>query len=240
MKAIFFSDAHLDKNDIQKIEFVEKFINDVCHDADMVFVLGDLFEFYHGYDGYIFPWYKSIVDSLKNLVEKGKTVYFIEGNHEFHMGDFFENYTGIKCAHSVAMDIEGKETYIAHGYEISKFYLTKFLKTPFVSKVMDTLGPDITWSIATMARVFLSGKKKPYNNKAMDIFREYALKKFDEGYDVLILGHSHMFDTFEHQSGNTIKQYLNTGDIIRYCSYVEYNSGFGFEIKKYTLEPLNP
>jgi len=240
VKAVFFSDAHIDRNDIQKIAFVEKFIDDVCHDADMVFVLGDLFEFYHGYDGYIFPWYKSIIDSLKNLVEKGKTVYFIEGNHEFRMGNFFQNYTGIQCVHSVAMDIEGKKTYIAHGYEISKFYLTKFLKTPFVNKVMDTLGPDITWSIATMARVFLSNRKKSYNNKAMNLFREYALKKFDEGYDVLILGHSHMFDAFEHRSGNTVKQYLNTGDIIRHCSYVEYNSASGFELKKYAPHHSNP
>jgi len=233
MKIVFFSDAHLDRNNVQKIAFVEKFMEDVCHDADMVFVLGDLFEFYHGYDGYIFPWYKSVTDSLKKLVEMGKKVYFIEGNHEFSMGDFFQNYTGMQCVHSITMDIEGKKAYISHGYEVSKFYLTKFLKTSFVGKVMDTLGPDITWSIATMARVFLSNRKKSYNNKAMNIFREYALNKFDEGHDVLILGHSHMFDTFEQRSGNTVKQYLNTGDIIRHCSYVEYNSASGFELKKY-------
>ena len=73
MKAIFFSDAHIDKNDTQKISFVEKFIDDVCSDADIVFILGDLFEFYHGYEGYIFPWYRSITESFKTLVEKGKT-----------------------------------------------------------------------------------------------------------------------------------------------------------------------
>jgi UDP-2,3-diacylglucosamine hydrolase len=233
MKIVFFSDAHLDKDDVQKIQFVEKFINDVCRDADMVIVLGDLFEFYHGYDGYIFPWYKSIIDSLKNLTKKGKNVYFIEGNHEFRMGDFFENYTGIYCAHNIVMDIEGKKTYISHGYEISKFYLTKFLKTTFVGKVMDALGPDITWSIASTARIFLSSKKKPYNNKAMDLFRKYALKKFDEGYDVLVLGHSHMSDTFEQHAGDKTKQYFNTGDIIRQRSYIEYNSTSGFELKKY-------
>ena len=78
MKAIFFSDAHIDRNDSQKIRFVVKFIDEVCDDTDMVFILGDLFEFYHGYEGYIFPWYKIIADSLKALVEKGKTVYFID------------------------------------------------------------------------------------------------------------------------------------------------------------------
>jgi len=236
MKLVFFSDAHLDKNDVQKIAFIEKFIGDVCNDADMVFVLGDLFEFYHGYNGYIYPWYKGIVDSLKSLTDKGRIVYFIEGNHEFRMGTFFEKYSGIKCAHKIVMDIEGNKTYISHGYEISKFYLTKFLKTPFVSKIMDVLGPDITWSIASSARIFLSNKKKPYSNKAKNLFRAYALKKFDEGYDALVLGHSHVPDVFEHQSGNKTKRYLNTGDIIQYRSYVEYNSGSGFELKKYSTD----
>jgi len=235
VKAIFFSDAHIDKNDTQKISFVEKFIDDVCSDADIVFILGDLFEFYHGYEGYIFPWYRSITESFKTLVEKGKTVYFIEGNHEFKMGAFFERYTGTRCVHNITMDIEGKKTYISHGYEISKFYLTKFLKTPFVSWIMDTLGPKITWSIASSARIFLSNKKKPYNSKAFNLFREYALKKFNDGYDVVVLGHSHMADKFEHQSGGGIKQYFNTGDIIRHCSYVEYNSATGFELKRYNI-----
>lgn len=233
MKAIFFSDAHLDRNDTKKIAFVKRFIDDICSGADMIFILGDLFEFYHGYEGYIFPWYKSIADSLKTLAEHGKTVYFIEGNHEFKMGGFFERYTGIKCTQNVTMDFEGKKAYISHGYEISKFYLTKFLKTPFVSRIMDILGPDITWSIASTARIFLSNKKKPYSHKAFDLFREYALKQFNAGYDVIILGHSHMVDKFEYQSGGKTKQYLNTGDIIKYASYVEFNSSIGFELKTF-------
>ena len=85
------------------------------------------------------------------------------------------------------------------------------------------------------ARIFLSNKKKPYNNKAFNLFREYALKKFNDGYDVVVLGHSHMADKFEHQSGGGIKQYFNTGDIIRHCSYVEYNSATGFELKRYNI-----
>ena len=233
MKAIFFSDAHIDRNDSQKIRFVVKFIDEVCDDTDMVFILGDLFEFYHGYEGYIFPWYKIIADSLKALVEKGKTVYFIEGNHEFKMGAYFERYTGIISAHNITMDFEGKNTYISHGYEISKFHLTKFLKTPFVSGIMDILGPDITWSIASMARIFLSNKKKPHSIKAFDLFRQYALKKFNAGYDVIVLGHSHMIDKFEYHSGGRTKQYFNTGDIIRHRSYVAYDSETGFELKRY-------
>jgi UDP-2,3-diacylglucosamine pyrophosphatase LpxH len=44
MKMIFFADAHLTRKNKKKIKFVETFVRDVCSDADMVFILGDLFE----------------------------------------------------------------------------------------------------------------------------------------------------------------------------------------------------
>ena len=53
MKAVFFSDAHLAGDDAARVETLKGFIKRVTEDADLVVVLGDLFEFYHGYEGYI-------------------------------------------------------------------------------------------------------------------------------------------------------------------------------------------
>ncbi len=74
-----------------KLNFFKDFLKDILDKVDKVFILGDLFEFYHGYDGYIYPWYKGVADVLKKLTESGKSVVFLEGNHEFGMGSFFEN-----------------------------------------------------------------------------------------------------------------------------------------------------
>ena len=65
LRAVFFSDVHLVQEDTDKTELVQGFLKDCCADADMIFILGDLFEFYHGYDGYIYPWYKGVIDALK-------------------------------------------------------------------------------------------------------------------------------------------------------------------------------
>ena len=48
MKAVFFSDAHLAGDDPDRIETLKTFMKSVAGDADLVVVLGDLFEFYHG------------------------------------------------------------------------------------------------------------------------------------------------------------------------------------------------
>jgi UDP-2,3-diacylglucosamine hydrolase len=233
VKIIFFSDAHLDKGHNHKNKLVIGFLNDVCSDADIVFILGDLFEFYHGYDGYIFPWYKNVADAIKDLTSRGKTVHFVEGNHEFHVGNYFESYTGATRADSLVMSIDGKKMFFAHGHEIRNSCLVRALKTSFMSSVMDLFRPTLAWKVAAVAGIFLSKRKKPYNIKAKGIFRQYALGKFEEGYEAVILAHSHIPDKMEYTSGKVKKYYLNTGDIIRDSTYVEYSTQRGFELKKY-------
>jgi UDP-2,3-diacylglucosamine hydrolase len=234
MKIVFFSDAHLDKKDDGRTALLIRFINDICKDADILVILGDIFEFYHGYDGYIYPWYREIINSLKNITSNGKLVYFIEGNHEFRMGRFFETYTGIKCMDDLTLDVDNKKLLIIHGYQLKKNYLVRFLKTSFIYGIMDMFGPGLTWKIAAISGMFLSSKKKGFNRKAFDVFREFGRKKLDDGYDAVIVGHSHMPDKMEYISGETKKYYLNTGDIIKSSTYVEYNTGTGFEIKRYS------
>ena len=70
MKIVFFSDTHLCRDFTEKTRSVEAFIKDVCTGADMVFLVGDIFEFYHGYKGYIYPWYQGIADALKGVTKR--------------------------------------------------------------------------------------------------------------------------------------------------------------------------
>jgi len=185
VKIVFFGDTHLNKKNPARIQFVETFVRDVCTDADTVFILGDLFEFYHGYDGYIYPWYQGIVDAFKSMTGQGKSVYFLEGNHEFDMGPFFQSYTGIQCEKNVVINVEGKRTFVSHGDEFAMNPLMRLLKTPFIYSVMNLFGPRLSWRIAMGLSLFMSRKKKGNSEKVMLIFRNYAGKKLDEGFDVV-------------------------------------------------------
>lgn len=238
LKAIFFSDAHLTADSVDKAELLQRFAVDVLGNANAVFILGDLFEFYHGYDGYIYPWYRGAIDILKKLAESGKDMVFFEGNHEFGMGRYFEDYTGIPCRQSTTVDLDGKKVFMSHGDGWHRFYLGSILKTRFIYAIMDALGPRLTWMIAKAARVFLSRKIKPYNERTKNIFREYARQKLDEEYDIIILAHSHMTDIVEFEVCQKKKVYLNTGDFGRYLDYVSYDSGTGFTLEKY--DPSRP
>lgn len=231
MKIIFFSDVHITRNSVDRVALSLRFITDYCEDADMVFILGDLFDFYHGYDNYVYPWYRPVVDILKGLVARGKGVFFLEGNHEFSMGKYFEDHTGIACVRELTMDIDGKKVYIAHGDGFSRFSLARFLKRPFFYRIMDLLGPVATWNIAMLMHPILSRRKKEYSEVVQNAFRAFARTKFSEGYDAVILAHSHMPDVFEMNDGAVKKIYLNTGDLATYASFVSYETSSGFALK---------
>jgi UDP-2,3-diacylglucosamine hydrolase len=231
VKIIFFSDVHITRTSVNRAALTLRFISDYCEDADMVVVLGDLFDFYHGYNGYIYPWYRTIVDSLKGLVDRGKRVVFLEGNHEFAMGKYFEDYTGVTCAAEMSLDVDGKKVFLAHGDGFASFSLARLLKRPFFYRIMDLLGPGLTWRAVTLARPFLSRRNKKYSEVVRDIFRSRARGKLSEGYDVVILGHSHIPDILEIGAGPAGKRYLNTGDLATYASFVSYDTSTGFSLK---------
>jgi UDP-2,3-diacylglucosamine hydrolase len=232
MRIIFFSDTHLDRENVSKTEIVETFLRRSCVDADVLFILGDLFEFYHGHGDYIYPWFRGIAEALRDLTQKGVVVYLLEGNHEFGVGGFFESYTGAVCTEGMSIDVEGKRVFVSHGDELAGGIVRTMLKSGFAARVMDILGPRLTWAVAMGARVFLSKKKKGYQQKVRDRFRGYARKILDDGFDAVILAHSHIPDQVEDNSGEKKAVYLNTGDFFKHTTYVLYESGSGFSMQK--------
>ncbi len=233
MKAIFFSDVHLDRADTDKKDVLKSFLKEICYDADDVFVMGDLFEFFYGYRDYIYPWYKEVVDSLKDLVDKGKKVVFLEGNHEFEIGNSLKSYAGIECYRELHIDIEGKRIFLAHGNEFIRNNPLRFLKSRFIYSIMETIGPSLTWKIAMLSSLFLSDRKKPYREEVKQRFRTFAEKRLRDDYDVVIFAHTHMPDRVDFNIDGNKRLYLNTGDLYRYHSYIKYETNSGFTIEEY-------
>jgi UDP-2,3-diacylglucosamine hydrolase len=233
MKCVFFSDTHLARKDTERHAFVTRFIRDVCTAADTVFVLGDLFEFYHGYDGYIYPWYRGTVDALRGLTAQGIAVHYLEGNHEFNMGAYLCAYAGIRCARHLVIELDGRKTFISHGDDVANALLRRILKSGVTYGLMDLLGPMPTWNIAMACRLFLSKRKRVYSEKVRDVFRQYAKQKLAGGYDAVVLAHTHMPDFVAYDGVGTQGIYLNTGDLVAHLSYGEYTTETGFAARTY-------
>ena len=234
MKAAFFSDVHLLKDDEGRMKRMEAFFRKVLSSVDQVYILGDLFEFYHGYDKFIYPWYQGAADALKGLTDKGVKVNLLEGNHEFGMGNYFMKYTGVISRREMTIRLDDKEIYIAHGDRADTLCLGTFLKSRFIYYVMDKFGPDLTWKCSQIAGRFISRKIKGDKPKTRKMFRNKASLKVKEGYDVVIFAHSHMADMiYLENEGGKPGMYINTGDFGQWGDYVLYESGKGFSLRRF-------
>lgn len=230
MKAIFFGDSHLGRDSKSELEILLSFMDRYLFDSDYVFLLGDIFEFYHGYDGFVFGWYLPVVEKLRELSLSGKKIFFLEGNHEFSMGSYFENLTGSKCSRNLTLTFDGLRIYVSHGDELAPTLLHKILRSRVSLKIMDSLGPKISWMVASAFSKVLSRKSKRKDEKTKSLYRGLAAKKLNEGYDVIIISHSHIPDEFVTPSGI----YMNTGDVIGDKTYVEYVTDYGFSLRCYS------
>lgn len=230
MKAIFFGDSHLTRDSKSELNGLITFMDRYLVDADYLFLLGDIFEFYHGYDGFIFDWYLPVAEKLRELSFSGKKIFFLEGNHEFSMGSHFEKFTGSKCSRYLSLSIDGLRLYISHGDELAPSLLHKLLRSRLSTKMMDLLGPRISWMIASSFSKVLSKKLKGKNDRIKFLYRKLAVEKLREGYDAIIISHSHIPD----QLVTPLGIYINTGDVIRDRTYVEYTTEIGFSLRSYS------
>ena len=130
--------------------------------------------------------------------------------------------------------MDEKKVFLSHGDEMGSPTLRRILKSRLVYSIMDRLGPGPTWRIAMFSRYFLSKSHKPYNRATMDRFRRYGKRKLREGYDAVIMAHSHMADIEEYEWEGKKRTYMNTGDLIVSLSYGVYTSEGGFAVNTHS------
>jgi UDP-2,3-diacylglucosamine hydrolase len=221
----FVSDFHIGSKERAESGFIREF-NVFCtslSSGDELCILGDFFDFWIEYKNFVRSDFVEVYSILQNAVQNGINVYMVRGNHDFMRGDFLKKL-GIKVFdNSVEFKVCNKKILCIHGDGISGdfwYSVLKFiLRNGFFQFSYKLLPPFFTvW----FAEIFsgLSRKKNKKNVKSAnrkEKYRKYALK-FTEKYgsDVLIMGHSHIFDLYK-TSG---KIYANCGVWFEKSTYI--------------------
>ena len=232
MALYIFSDAHLGANDSdkeqQKVSKIVELFGKVQADGDRLIILGDLFDFWFEYKHAIPKDHHRVLFLLQGLLDRGVTIDYVSGNHDFWMGGFFEKEMGMNV-HRDAVDIEydGKRLHLIHGDGLAKRdrgyrILKRILRNRFNIWLYRKLPPD--WAIPLAKAV--SGSSRKYTSTRKDHtfapdYAAYARRKLVEGYDVVAIGHLHIPVYTEHDEG----VYINTGDFINHFSYARIGDG---------------
>jgi len=231
MKAIFLADAHLrhpqDNNYQALLDFLDQ-----QKDLDALFLLGDIFEFWLGYKYVVFSNYVPLLEKLQQLLNSGTTLYFAEGNHDFHLGPYFTD--NLRCTvvpDQQLIEWDGNKILISHGDlfrpNLTYQFIRSFLRSWPLKIVAQIIHPDLLWSFALwLCRK--STKNSPghcHQNPS-----KYLLPFAETSHsDMIICGHFHHPLDISHHNVRIIA----LGDWITQFSYAELIDE-KIELKKFT------
>ncbi|MBS7785991.1 UDP-2,3-diacylglucosamine diphosphatase [Flavobacterium sp. CYK-55] len=217
-----------------------RWLDEIKQDAAVLFLVGDLFDFWFEYQTVVPKGFVRILGKLAEMRDSGIEIYFFVGNHDLWMDDYFEQELGIPVYRdNREFKFNSKRFLIGHGDGKGpgdKGYkrMKKVFTHPVSKWLYRWLHPDIGVKLAQ----YLSVKNKLISGEADVTFLgeenewliQYAKRKLqDEHYDYLVFGHRHLpmqINVSEHA------QYINLGDWIGYFTYGVFD-GEQFELKKF-------
>jgi len=243
-RVIFFSDAHLEFEHSAEgrpnSKRVAAFLDYLHGKADMLVILGDLFDFYFEYKSVFPARYLRVLAGIQALSDSGVSCYYVAGNHDFWLGELFSNTLGVKLvADSLILNRESnpaERVLAAHGdgfgqgdlgYEILK----KILRNSLLIRLFRLLHPD--WGYALARITSRASRKYTLNHQAGRIKAcaevAQSLLAAYEDLDTVILAHTHSPEQRQFDRG----RYLNVGDWLTHFSYIVWSAPGEYELKSF-------
>lgn len=232
MRKVFIADAHLKQAGDENYRKLLDFLVGLRGDTETLFILGDLFEFWIGYRRVPFSHYLPVLEELRQLRLHGVNIVYFEGNHDFHMGPFFEETLAARVYPGPAtIELDGKRVYLCHGDQINRRdygyrLLRLMLHNPLTRLLTHVVPPAVASLIAErMSRQSRRnhGRRRVRWDYAA-IMREFAAERFREGCDAVVTGHFHI-PLLEDSKDGSGRQLLSLGDWITHFTYGEWENG---------------
>jgi UDP-2,3-diacylglucosamine hydrolase len=246
-KIYFLSDFHLIGNgnaqSLAREKKVVAFLDEIQPQAQAIFVVGDLFDFWYEYKTVVPKGFVRILGKLAQITDAGIPVHFFVGNHDMWMKDYFQKELNIPVYFEPKEFTFGnKQFLIGHGDGLGPGdkgykFLKKIFRNPFCQFLFGILPPAIGIGLANYfshkSRAQTGGADEKYLGDDNEWLVQYCKRKLQEKpIDYFIFGHRHLPINVQLNANST---YINLGDWIKYFSYAVFN-GQTCELKYYTNE----
>jgi UDP-2,3-diacylglucosamine hydrolase len=234
-KIYFLSDFHLGAPDaatsLVREKKIVRFLDHIKNEAEAIFIVGDLFDFWYEYKKVVPKGYVRILGKLAELTDAGIPIHFFVGNHDMWMKNYFQTELNIPVYFEPkAFTFNGKSFLIGHGDGLGPGdagykFIKKIFRNPFCQWLFGIFPPSLGIGLAD----FFSRKSRAKTGTTDEVFlgeekewlvtycRETLLKNH---YDYFIFGHRHLPLNIEL---NEKSKYINLGDWIKYFSYAVFD-----------------
>ena len=233
-KSIYFSsDNHLGAPNYSDSLIREKlfisWLDKIKTDAQVIFLLGDLFDFWFEYYKSVPKGFTRVLGKLSELSDSGIKIYFFVGNHDYWTRDYFQKEIGMEVLKKpTEFKINNKLFFIGHGDGLGPGdFKYKFLKRIFRNPLFIFLFRiNYPWFGIPLGNFFsrknkiLSGNNIKFISKENEILYHFCKKKLNvKHYDFFVFGHRHL--PLKIELGNN-SYYFNTGDWINHYSFLHF------------------
>lgn len=197
MSVAVIADAHLGGPGGSADDLVDQLRHLAEGNCRHLVLLGDLFHVWVGARRYETPEIRSVMAALGELRDQGVRIDYVEGNRDFFIA---------RSPYAEVFDVVGDEVqfvaggrrYLAvHGDGLNDSdYFYRFwnrLSKSTVSRLLMLHLPRALarWLVSVTERQLAKTNFKHKRTIPEAVIREYALRRFQEGSDVLLLGHFH-------------------------------------------------
>ncbi len=187
-----------------------------------LWITGDLFDYWFEYRSVVPSGFDRTTGALRLLGEKGWTLDFLPGNHDWWVGRHFVRSTGMSVHRERWVEIRahGLVITMAHGdglgpgdtgYRLIRPVLRSKICTGLFGLLHPTMG-------TFMARMFSGTSRRILRQEASEMpegLLQWADRRLDEGSDLVMTGHTHLVSLTDRRGG----RHLSLGDWITRFTY---------------------
>lgn len=234
-KIYFLSDFHLGAPDaaasLQREKMIIAFLEEIRNDAEMIFIVGDMFDFWYEYRKVVPKGHVRLLGKLAELTDAGIAIRFFVGNHDMWMKDYLQTELNIPVYFGPETFVfNGKKFLVGHGDGLGPGdhgykMLKKVFRNPVCQWLFGILPPFFGMGLAN----YFSRKSRAATGKNEEVFHgennewliTYSKEILQrEHFDYLVFGHRHLPIDFRLNAGS---RYINLGDWITYFTYAVFD-----------------
>lgn len=234
-KVYFLSDFHLgapnDTESRKREDRLVRFLQVARKDAGIIFIVGDIFDFWFEYKTVVPKGFVRILGTLAQMADEGIQLHIFTGNHDLWMQDYLSKELNAKLYFEPQQFIiQNTQFLIGHGDGLGPGdngykRLKKVFTNPICQWLFRWLHPDAGIQLAN----YFSRKSRAKTGNADEIFlgedKEWLILYTKEkaktmAVNFFIFGHRHYAIDFKI---NEKSRYINLGDWIRLNTYAVFD-----------------
>ncbi|MFH2135677.1 MAG: UDP-2,3-diacylglucosamine diphosphatase [Pseudomonadota bacterium] len=214
--SLFISDLHLSESHPHTTEQFLRFMLDVAPQAEALYILGDLFEYWAGDDDLDAPFHRQICDALSTLSDNATKLYIMHGNRDFLMDEALAKACkATLLGDPTLVELYGQPTLLSHGdvlctddaayQQFRAVVRSSDWKTQFLSQPLNQRKVTIE-----QLRTQSEQSKRSKEMDTMDVTDDAVLellRRYD--FPRLIHGHTHRpAQHIHHIDGHTCERWV--------------------------------